>query len=279
VNARIIGANEHESHYVFDVLFNNTTDIQPDVHSTDTHGTNEVNFALLHVFGYQFAPRYRDIYETVRTSLYGFQHPSQYGEMLLKPMRKINTRLIVEEWEQMQRIFVSLALETTTQSIIVGKLSAYARRNNTRRALWEYDHILRSLYLLEYIDSPPLRRNVQRALNRGENYHQLRRAVSYANFGKLRFKTEQEQQLWGECARLLTNCMIYYNATLLSQLWERKAHHGDLQGAALLSQVSPVAWQHINVYGRYEFSRGPAAINMQEIIEELDRVPIALAQG
>src|SRR5699024_9625967 len=29
VNARIIGANEHESHYVFDILYNNTTDIQP----------------------------------------------------------------------------------------------------------------------------------------------------------------------------------------------------------------------------------------------------------
>lgn len=27
VNARIIGANEHESHYVFDLLFNNTTEV------------------------------------------------------------------------------------------------------------------------------------------------------------------------------------------------------------------------------------------------------------
>ena len=84
-------------------------------------------------------------------------------------MRKIHTRLIVEEWDQMQRIFVSLALKTTTQSIIVGKLSAYPRKNKTRRALWEYDNIIRSLYLLDYIDLPPLRRNVQRALNRGEN--------------------------------------------------------------------------------------------------------------
>jgi TnpA family transposase len=72
----------------------------------------------------------------------------------------------------MQRIFVSLALKTTTQSIIVGKLSAYARKNKTRRALWEYDHIIRSLYLLDYVGSPPLRRNVQRALNRGEHDHQ-----------------------------------------------------------------------------------------------------------
>ena len=43
VNAKVIGANEHESHYVFDLLYNNTTDIQPEIHSTDTHGTNEVN--------------------------------------------------------------------------------------------------------------------------------------------------------------------------------------------------------------------------------------------
>ncbi len=40
VNAEMIGAHDHESHFVFDLLFNNTTDIHPQVHSTDTHGTN-----------------------------------------------------------------------------------------------------------------------------------------------------------------------------------------------------------------------------------------------
>jgi TnpA family transposase len=276
INARIIGANEHESHYVFDILYNNTTDIEPEVHSTDTHGTNEVNFALLHVFGYQFAPRYRNLYDKVRTSLYGFKHLSQYDdEMVLKPRQRLNPSLIIEEWENIQRIMVSLALKTTTQSIIVGKLSAYARKNKTRRALWEYDHIIRSLYLLDYIDSPPLRQNVQRAVNRGESYHKLRRAVSYANFGRLRFKTEQEQQLWGECARLITNCIIYYNATLLSNLLTHYEDTGDSQGVALLKQVSPVAWQHINFYGRYEFSRKLEAINIDEIIEKLAQIQVA----
>lgn len=126
---------------------------------------------------------------------------------------------------------------------------------------------------MDYIDSPPLRQHVQRALNRGENYHQLRRAVSYANFGKLRFKTEYEQQLWGECARLLTNCIIYYNMVLLSQLAVHKERRGDAQGAAMLAQVSPIAWQHINFYGRYEFSKGPEAIHLEEIIQALDQVP------
>src|ERR1700732_361104 len=80
--AYIIGANEHESHYVFDILFNNTTAIQPEIHSTDTRGANEVNFALLHLFGYQFAPRYKDLYDKVRSSLVGFKHPSQLMQSL-----------------------------------------------------------------------------------------------------------------------------------------------------------------------------------------------------
>ena len=42
---------------MFDLLFNNTTALRPDVHSTETHGTNEVDFALLYAFTYQFAPR------------------------------------------------------------------------------------------------------------------------------------------------------------------------------------------------------------------------------
>ncbi len=42
INARIIGANEHESHFGFGILFNNATDILPAIHSTDTHGANHV---------------------------------------------------------------------------------------------------------------------------------------------------------------------------------------------------------------------------------------------
>lgn len=270
INARIIGANEHESHYVFDILYNNTTEIQPDIHSTDTHGTNEVNFAILNFFGYQFAPRYMDIYDKVNKSLYGFNHPSHYGDAVIKPVRKINTDLIVEEWENIQRIILSLALKTTTQSIIIGKLSAYARKNKTKRALWEYDNIIKSLYLLDYINSLPLRRNVQRALNRGESYHKLLRAVSYANLGKLRFKTEQEQSLWGECSRLLANCIIFYNASILSNMMEYREKAG--QDSDDLKQISPVAWQHINLYGRYEFNKNPQSINMEEIIYKLSQL-------
>jgi TnpA family transposase len=166
-------------------------------------------------------------------------------------------------------MFVSLARKETTQSTIVRKLSSHARNNRTKRALWEYDSIHRSLYLLNYIDSPSLRQNVQKAVNRGENYHQLRRAVSFASFGKLRFKTEYEQDLWSECSRLIANCIIFYNASLLSHLLEHQEKSGDTQGAEAVKKISPIAWQHINLHGRYEFQKPLDPLDVDAIIREM----------
>jgi TnpA family transposase len=270
-NARNLGANEPENHFVFDMLYNNTTDIHPEIHSTDTHGTNEVNFAILNFFDYQFAPRYKDIYTKVTTSLYGFKHPTTYDEsFIIKPIRKINTDLIIDEWENIQRIILSLSQKTTTQSVIIGKLSSHERKNKTKSALWEYDNILKSLYLLDYIDSVQLRKNVQKALNRGESYHKLHRAISYANFGKLRFKTENEQNIWEGCGRLIANCIIYYNTCILSKFMEYMEIDDDSQRAVLLKDVSPAAWSHIILQGRFEFKEFGEPIDIDTIIKELD---------
>ena len=141
-NARIIGTHEHESHFVFDILHNNTTDIQPERHSTDTHGTNQVNFLLLYFDGYQFAPRYRDLHKRM-IGLIGSRHPNQYADLLIKPVRKTFDSLIVKEWPNIQRILASLAQKDVTQATVVHKLSSYARQNQTKKALWELDNIRR----------------------------------------------------------------------------------------------------------------------------------------
>ncbi|GHO60961.1 transposase [Ktedonobacter robiniae] len=122
--------------------------------------------------------------------------------------------------------------------------------------------------MLDFVDSPLLRKNVQTALNRDESYHQLRRAVFYANFGKLRFKLEDDQHLWHECSRLVTDCIIYYNMTILSQLWARQEATQDM------AHISPVDWQHINFYGWYEFTKASESINIEEIVEALAHYPI-----
>lgn len=151
------------------------------MHSTDTHGTNHFNFALLHASGYRFAPRYRNVQRQVKAGPLGLRHPTHDDkDWPIRPNRRVREGLILSEEANIERILLSMALKSTTQGVIVGKLSGYRRKNRTKRALWELDSIISTLYLLDYIDSPALRRNVQRALNRGEAYHQLRRAATTA---------------------------------------------------------------------------------------------------
>ena len=210
IYAKIIGTHEHESHYVFDLLYNKTSDIKPERHSTDTHGTNQVNFFLLHVFGYRSAPRYRDLHKQV-DSLMGFKAPSQYAEGLIRPAHKVNIARIVREWPNIQCILASLAQTDVTQATIVRKLASYERQNQTKKALWELEDICRTLHILELIDDVQLRQGVQKALNRGEAYHRLSRAVTFVNGGRFRVKTEAEQQIWNECSRLVLDAGASYS--------------------------------------------------------------------
>jgi TnpA family transposase len=69
----------------------------------------------------------------------------------------------------------------------------------------------------------------------------MRCAISHVNSGKLRVKTETEQQIWNECSRLIVNAIIYYNTLLLSQVYEQKLAAGDLEAVNILKSTSPVA--------------------------------------
>ena len=195
-------------------------------------------------------------------SLVGFKAPSQYGEKLIRPGRKVNTARIIREWPNLQRILASLVQKDVTQTTIVRKLSSYVRQiwilrskspDQTKKALWELEDICRTLHILETIDDEQFRQNVQKALNRGEAYHRLRRAVAYVNGGKFRVKTEAEQQVWNECSRLITNAILYYNTALLSKVYEQKSATGDQEAINLLRGISPCAWQHVNLFGAIEF--------------------------
>ncbi len=73
------------------------------------------------------------------------------------------------------------------------------------------------------------------------------------------------------------NLSIEYNATILSNLLAHKEGMGDHRGAALLKRVSPVAWQHINLHGRYEFIGSARSIDIDAIVLELSQLPITQA--
>lgn len=179
INAKVIGANEHESHFIFDLLYNNTSETKPNMLSTDTHGANQVHFA----FGYTFAPSYAQVSKVIG-NLFTLSDDDKKPLLTLK--QPIKASFIKQEWDAVQRIVISLQEKKTTQASLVGKLSIYSANPSLVKAITEYDRLIKSMYLLDYIDDVSLRQYVQRALNRGEAYHQLRRTIASINGNRFR---------------------------------------------------------------------------------------------
>ena len=252
--SKVIGANEHESHYLLDILHSNTSNVKIDAVSGDMHSINRVNFDLLFLFGYRFMPRFTKLEERTEHNLVHFLDPESFKKHPIKPKRKINTKLITKEWDNILHIVTTLGLKKNTQSQIIRKLSSH-RVTDTMKALIEFDRIIRTLYLLDYLDDENVRTNVQRALNRGESYHQLRSAISKPSGRKLQGKTEFQIALSNECARLIAVCIIFYNASILSAMYDCYKQQNNQLACDRILKISPVAWQHINLIGVYQFNQ------------------------
>ncbi|MFT7056836.1 MAG: TnpA family transposase, partial [Roseivirga sp.] len=264
VSTQVIGANEYEGHFAFDLLYNNSSTIQPNTLSTDNHGTNNVNFAILDFFGYTFAPRYAKM-KRIFFDLFDVSEEDG-GNIQLK--KDINHSLISEEWDEIQHIICSLSRKTTTQSTIIRKLSN--GKSRTLAALHEYDRLIKCIYVLEYVDNSTLRHYVQQALNRGEAYHQLKRAITSVNGNKFRGGNDYQVSQWNNCARLISNCIIYYNSALLSAFLQIHEKNGRQDIVDIISRLSPVAWQHINLNGEYSFSKGKVEIDLAGLLSDIE---------
>ena len=266
VNARIIAANEHESRYLFDLVYNNTSEIKPDIFSTDTEGSNRLNFLLLYAIERLFAPRYRSLPAKTETII-SFSDAKKFENYLIKPQKKLNQKLILDEEDNVKHILASLLIGETNQSNIIGKLGSKNFKSKTKQALWEMNAVLMSDYLLDYVGNVVLRQAVQGSLCRVEAYHQLRRYIAIINGRYFRGSTEMEIAVWNECARLLTNAIVYYNATLLTNLMVYFEESGQNEKYEFVKRLSPIAWVHINFLGRYSFM-GNDIIDIDKLLSQ-----------
>jgi TnpA family transposase len=61
------------------------------------------------------------------------------------------------------------------------------------RALQEYGRLVKTIFILRYLQSEAYRRKINLQFNKGEALHALRRFIFFANQGKLRRHQSEEQ--------------------------------------------------------------------------------------
>jgi TnpA family transposase len=270
LNGYLIGAHEYEAHHVFDIWYRNTSDIMPTAITGDMHSVNKANFAILCWFGPRFEPRFTKLNDQLK-ELYCADDPALYEKFLIRPVGQTDLKVIVDEKQNMDQIVATLGLKEMTQGTLIRKLCTYTATNPTRRAIFEFDKLVRSIYTLRYLRDPQVERSVHRSQNRVESYHQLRSAIAQVGGKKeLTGRTDIEIEISNQCARLIANAIIYYNSAILSHLLTKCETNGNAKALALITRMSPAAWRHILLNGHYTFLGGGKMIDLDALLEGLD---------
>ncbi len=266
LQTELLGANQHESYWVFDICYNNTSEIVPTTITGDMHSINKANFAILQWFGMKLAPRFTNL-QTQLAHLCCACDPEEYASFSILPAGRIDHELIVSEKDNIDRIVATLGLKEMSQSTLVRKLCTLSGNHRTRKAIFEFDKLVRSIYTLRYLRDPQLQRNVHRSQNRIEAYHQLRSALAQVGGKKeLIGRTDLEVAIGNECGRLVAHTIIAYNSMLLSGLLTRYQTADNRKALELLKRISPVAWQHIHFLGHYAFRDNLHPIDLDAIL-------------
>lgn len=267
LSSDVIGAHEHESNFVFDVWYNNTSLINPTVITGDMHSVNKANFALFHMFGGELRARFTNLKSELK-KVYGTKDPTSYTDFLVQPVGVIDYQLIIDEKDNIDRIIATLALKEMSQSTLIKKLCALSPNNKTRKALFEYNKLIRSIYTLKCILDPKILENAHRSQNRLESYHTLRSAIAKVSGRKaLLGRTDLEMEISNQCGLLIASAIICYNASIHSYLLNNNPKNKKL--LKFLKKSSPAAWQHIHFTGYFSFYNNSRKIDIDEMLKDI----------
>jgi TnpA family transposase len=130
------------------------------------------------------------------------------------------------------------------------QLASYPRQNGVAAALRELGRLERTLFTLDWIEDPELRRSTGQELNKGESRNSLARAVFIHRLGEIRDRTYENQQHRASGLNFLVTAIILWNTRYLERAVDALRQTEGVPDH-LLVHLSPLGWEHINLTGDY----------------------------
>ena len=91
----------------------------------------------------------------------------------------------------------------------------------------------------------------------------------YSSFQAAFLRRARNMAISNQCTRLIANVVIAYNSVLLSKLLERYQATDNQKALQLLQKISPVAWRHIHLLGRYMFRDRSQPIDLDALLADI----------
>ncbi len=247
---KVISTNDREALHVIDALENHETDLNILEHYTDTAGFTDHVFALTVLLGYKFAPRIRDLF---KLKFYSIGSIDDFGKVNTLFKGRIDTKLIEDNWDEILRAAASIRHGITSASLLMRKLASYPKQNQLAKALAELGKIERTIFLLQWLQDPKMRRRTMIGLNKGENVNAVEKILFFGRKGEFWDRKFEDQCNRASCLGLLVSAVGAWNSVYLPIAIEEYERRGN----AFLPEIRPhigfLGHDHINLVGNYPF--------------------------
>lgn len=246
--SHFIPCGVYEAVHILDGLLKNQSDIQPDTLHGDTQAQSYTVFGLSHLLGINLMPRIRGI-----SDLSFFRADKRYKYKNIDGLFKgsIDFNLIATHLREMLRIVISIKKGKLDSSTILKRLGTYSRKNKLYTAFRELGKVVRTIFLLNYIDSPETRSTIHAATNKSEEFNGFAKWSFFGREGIISENLRSQQTKIIKYNHLVANMIILNNVNTMTRVMRKLVAEGLVIDEDMLRGISPYRMAHINRFGDY----------------------------
>ena len=114
--------------------------------------------------------------------------------------------------------------------------------------------MIKTDFLLNYIDDVELRQRIEKQLNKVEASNKFSKAVFFGNSSEFSVATVEEQNIANNSKRLIQNSIILWNYLYITKKIQQGKNQAEKDAILnALKNSSIIYWNFINFFGIYDF--------------------------
>ena len=161
-------------------------------------------------------------------------------------------------YHDMLRVVMSIKSGKIKASTILKKLCSKSKKNKLHQAFRELGRVVRTMFLLEYISDVDLRKKIQAATCKSEEFNDFISWISFGKEGIIHDNNRANQQKIIAFGRMIANATMFHTVANTTHALNELAEEGIEYTKDDLSILSPYYRENINRYGAFDLSRSKA---------------------
>jgi TnpA family transposase len=163
----------------------------------------------------------------------------------------IDWKLIETHWRDLMQVVLSIRAGKISSVTLLRKLGHESRKNRLYQAFRELGRVVRTVFLLQFLSDPEMRKQITEMTNKVESYNGFAGWLFFGGEGIIAENDPEEQEKIIKYNDLVANAVIFQNVVDVSRALRELIAEGYPVKREDVAALSPYLTRHIKRFGDY----------------------------